>query len=257
MSRRSDAAADDVRSAAEPDLVVDSVTGVDVSLLVAGPGARAYAFVIDWHIRAILFLAWYVIAALIYNGSWSLTPPVDPSATWFSLVVLPGAAIYFLYHVALEIAMRGRTPGKRMAGVRLVTRNGSVPAVPAYLTRNVFRLVDSFPLFYGVGLVTTVVTKDHVRVGDLAAGTLLVYDRGNESILEHVSSAALGTRLDDSTAELVNELLQRWKTLDVDVRVRLARTLLARIAGTQTEWSALEDSALRERLERLASGAAS
>jgi hypothetical protein len=182
---------------------------------------------------------------------------VDPSATWFSLVVLPGAAIYFLYHLALEIAMRGRTPGKRMAGVRLVTRNGSVPAVPAYLTRNVFRLVDSFPLFYGVGLVTTVVTKDHVRVGDLAAGTLLVYDRGNESILEHVSSAALGTRLDDSTAELVNELLQRWKTLDVDVRVRLARTLLARIAGTQTEWSALEDSALREWLERLASGAAS
>ncbi|HEV7714670.1 MAG TPA: hypothetical protein VGO53_03690, partial [Steroidobacteraceae bacterium] len=53
---------------AMPDLVVDSVTGVDVSLPVAGPGVRAYAFVIDWHIRAVLFVAWYVVCALVYNG---------------------------------------------------------------------------------------------------------------------------------------------------------------------------------------------
>jgi uncharacterized RDD family membrane protein YckC len=256
MNRPNDVAGDDMRSAAEPDLVVDSVTGVDVALPVAGAGARSFAFIIDWHIRAVLFVAWYTIAALIYNGSWSLQPPVDPNATWFSLVVLPGAAIYFLYHGALEIAMRGRTPGKRIAGVRIVTRNGSVPAVPAHLTRNVFRLVDSFPVFYGVGLVTVVVTRDHVRVGDLAAGTLLVYDRGNESILEHVSAAALGTRLDGSTAELVNELLRRWQALDVEARVRLARTLLGRVAGAQTDWNALDDNALREQLERIAGGAA-
>ena len=53
------------------DLVVDSVTGVDVALPVAGPGARCYAFLIDWLIRAILFAAWYGVAALIYNGRWS------------------------------------------------------------------------------------------------------------------------------------------------------------------------------------------
>ncbi|MEP7246018.1 MAG: RDD family protein [Gammaproteobacteria bacterium] len=237
------------------DLVVDSVTGVDVSLPIAGPGVRAYAFVIDWHIRALLFVAWYVIAALIYNGRWSLAAPVDASAGWFGLVLLPGAAIYLLYHMVLEIAMRGRTPGKRMAGVRLVTRNGSSPAVPAYLTRNVFRLIDSFPLLYGVGLVATVVTKNHVRVGDLAAGTLLVYDRENESVLEHVNSAALGARLDGSTAELVNDLLIRWTSLDEEVRQRLARTLLGRLLGAQTDWAALGDSALREQLVQFARGA--
>ncbi len=221
-----------------PDLVIDSVTGVDVSLPVAGPGARAFAFVVDWHIRTILFIAWYVLAALLYNGRWSLAAPIEPTGVWFSLVVVPGAVIYFLYHYVLEVAMRGRTPGKRMAGVRLVTRDGAAPSAGAYLTRNIFRLIDSFPLFYGVGLITSIVTRDHVRIGDLAAGTLLVYDRADASVMEHVRGSALGTKLDASTAELVNELLQRWKTLDVAARRRLARTLLARVQGDQSQLAA-------------------
>ncbi len=238
-----------------PDLVVDSATGVDVSLPVAGPGARAFAFVVDWHIRIILFIAWYVVGALIYNGAWNLTPPVEANAKWFGFVVFPGAALYLLYHPVLEIAMRGRTPGKRAAGVRIVTRNGAVPAVPAHLIRNVFRLVDGFPpIFYGVGLVMTVVTRNHVRIGDLAAGTLLVYDRGDESVLEHVSTAALGSRLDATTAEVVNDLLNRWQTLDLDVRGRLARTLLAKIERSGADAVALEDAALYDRLQQLARG---
>lgn len=241
---------------AEPDLVVDSATGVEVSLPVAGPGARAYAFIIDWHIRVVLFVAWYVVGALLYNGAWSLTPPVEPSGAWFGLVVLPGAGIYFLYHPVLEIAMRGRTPGKRFAGVRLVTRDGAAPAVPAHLTRNVFRLVDSFPLFYGIGLITTVITKDHVRIGDLAAGTLLVYDGASASVLEHVSMAALGTQLDASSAETVNELLARWSTLEASVRGRLARTVLTRLGDPQADTSSMDDEALRRQLEHLARGAA-
>ncbi len=60
------------------DLAVDSVTGVDVALPVAGPGARSFAFLIDWTIRTILSVAWYVVAALLHNGSWSLEAPLDP-----------------------------------------------------------------------------------------------------------------------------------------------------------------------------------
>jgi len=240
---------------AEPDLIVDSVTGVDLSLPIAGPGARSYAFIIDWHIRAVLFIAWFVVAALIYNGRWSLSTPADPSGTWFGFVLLPGAAIYFLYHVVLEILMRGQTPGKRMAGVRLVTRDGAAPAVPAYLIRNVFRLIDSFPLFYGVGLITTLVTRNHVRIGDMAAGTLLIYDRADESLLQHVSGTAIGSRLDASTAELINDLLQRWDALDVNVRSRLARTLLERFGGKPEALLAAQDAELRALLADLARGA--
>jgi uncharacterized RDD family membrane protein YckC len=252
MNERGDAALEASRAGAEPDLVVDSATGVEVSLPVAGPGARSYAFVIDWHIRAVVAIAWYVVAALIFNGEWSLGAPLEPSAGWFGLVLLPAAAIYLLYHPVLEIAMRGRTPGKRMAGVRIVTHDGALPGVPAHLIRSVFRLVDSLPVFYGIGLVTAVTTKNHVRIGDLAAGTLLVYDREQELVLEHVNAAALGSRLDAHTAEIVNELLARWSMLDADVRVRLARSLLTKLQ--RSDVAALDEVALRAQLERLARG---
>lgn len=232
------------------DLVVDSVTGVDVSLAVAGTGARALAFLIDLLIRTVLVVTWYLIATLIYNGRWSLAAPMDPDSSWYIYVALPAAGIYTLYHVVLEIVMHGRTPGKRMVGVRLVTRIGSAPTVAAHLVRNVFRLVDSFPLGYGVGLVTSMITRDHVRVGDLAAGTLLVYENRGVFGTRHFSLSANGRRLDASTSELISELLDRWNTLEVDARARLARSLLTRATGCVADEPA-DDASLRRQLERI------
>jgi len=237
-----------------PQVTLQSITGVDVELRIAGAGSRSYAFVIDWHIRLILALAWLVVGSFLYLGRVALLQ--SPGTAWDEgyvlWVLLPMSAIYFLYHPVLEIVMRGSTPGKRMAGVRIVTHDGALPAMPAHLIRSVFRLIDSFPVFYGIGLVTAVVTKNHVRIGDLAAGTLLVYERGQELVLEHVSAAALGSRLDAHTAEVVNELLERWSVLDGAVRVRLARTLLNKLQVADAD--ALDDAGLRARLELLASG---
>src|SRR5947207_15399525 len=117
------------------DLTVDSVTGIDVSLPVAGPGARAYAFLVDWHIRLIVALAWVVVGALLYNGRPSLAPPVRNDARWFGTVVALALAIYFLYHCVLQLAMRSSMPGTRMAGVRLLARVGSSPSTGALPTR--------------------------------------------------------------------------------------------------------------------------
>ncbi len=69
-------------------LVVDSVTGVDVSLEVAGTGARSLAFLIDLLIRTILVTAWYVVATLVYNGKFMQTPD-DPDGTWYLYVATP------------------------------------------------------------------------------------------------------------------------------------------------------------------------
>ena len=229
-------------------LLVDSVTGVDVSLAVAGTGARAFAFLIDLLIRTILVVAWFVIATLIYNRRWSLSTPNDPEGTWYVYVAVPATLIYTLYHCVLEIAMRGSTPGKRMVGVRIVTRNGAVPTIAAQLVRNVFRLVDSFPVGYGVGLFTSVITQDHVRVGDLAAGTLLVYENRHSLGPKDFSLLANGRRLDTTTSELVSELLERWSMLDADVRIRLARSLLTRANGTAPDEGANE-ALLRQQLQ--------
>ena len=229
---------------------VDSVTGVDLALPLAGPGARCYAFITDWLIRAILFAAWYGVAALIYNRRWSFSAPLSPDARWFVLVVTPAAAMYFLYHFVLEVALHGRTPGKRMAGVHLVARDGSPPGVGALLTRNVFRLVDALPLLYGVGLIATLVTRDHVRIGDMAAGTLLAYERG-----DFIPPTALAPDpgLTASDSETAQELLLRWDALDVEARQRLASTLLAR-HGHSARATTGHDAGLRSQLEHLLRG---
>ena len=229
------------RSRATPELLLDSVTGVDLALPVAGAGARCYAFVIDWLIRAILFAAWYGVAALIYNGRWSFAAPLNPDPRWFVFVVAPAAGTYFLYHMVLELALQGRTPGKRMAGVHIVARDGSTPGVGALLTRNVFRLVDSLPLFYGIGLVATLVTKDHIRIGDMAAGTLLAYER---------TDVALPSAAD---AEIAGDLLSRWSSLTSDARQHLAIEILSRY-GYKYGSTAATDAALRAQLERLSRG---
>src|SRR6266513_1515308 len=197
-------------SEAAPGLTVDSVTGIDVSLPVAGPGARAYAFLVDWHIRVILALGWFVCGALLYHASFKVPPNLISDARWFGAVVAPALAIYFLYHHAVELAMRGSTPGKRMAGVRIVARDGGAPSAGALLTRNVFRLVDSLPLCYGVGLISVVLTRDHLRIGDMAAGTLLVFERAEARLPGSATAPAPGAgHLDAAGAEIVAELLER------------------------------------------------
>ena len=164
-----------------PELKVDATTGVEVTLPIAGAGGRSYAFIIDWHIRVLLALAWWLVAAAGFSGGFTSagSGAGADSVARFLLITLPPLAIYFLYHPILEIAMRGRTPGKRMAGIRIVTRDGASPGVGALLIRNAFRLIDSLPAFYCLGLGFVISTAQHVRIGDLAAGTLLVYDKAD------------------------------------------------------------------------------
>jgi uncharacterized RDD family membrane protein YckC len=233
-------------------LSLDSPTGVALHVVLAGAGARAFAYIVDWWIRLALFAAWYVLAALVYNRELSLAPPLDPEGAWFAVVVAPGAGLYFLYHAALEIAMRGRTPGKRIVGVRLIARDGGTPTVGALITRNVFRLIDSFPVFYGVGIAATMLTRDRVRIGDLAAGTLLVYEARNAMLLTHASETALGQELGSTELEVMNELLRRWDELAPAAREHVARTLLER-SGSPAPADA-DNEALRSAIARMAFG---
>jgi hypothetical protein len=183
---------------------------------------------------------------MLHNGSLSVSAPLSPDSAWFVYVIAPPAAIYFLYHPVWEVATRGQSPGKRMAGVQIVSTDGGAPSVGSLLARNVFRLVDSFPIAYAVGLVTTMVTRHHVRIGDLAAGTLLVYLNDGAPLVRYSADRLAENQLDATTAEVVSELLQRWETLDDAARRRMAQRILA---------DTTDDTAiLRARLESLATG---
>jgi hypothetical protein len=134
-----------------------------------------------------------------------------------------------------------------MAGVQIVNREGGAPGVGALLARNVFRLIDSFPVAYAVGLVTTMLTRNHVRIGDLAAGTLLVYVHSNAALAHYADERPFERQLDATTAEVVSELLQRWETLDPEARDRIARALLP---NSETD----DDTTLRARLQTAMAG---
>ena len=237
----------------EDKLVVQAADAVEVELPVAGIGSRSYAFLIDWHIRFLLALAWLVgIAVLLGFLSTAedfFSPLLKAGKTAMYAGLLPAAAIYFLYHPLLEIVMQGRTPGKRMAGIRIVTERALTPDAGALIIRNVFRLVDSLPAFYVLGLVVAIFTARQVRIGDLAAGTLLVYDTGKHGLDFDGVIGSSTSRLSHGDRELLDDLLERWSGLDAPLRRRLAEKFLARIgepvAGDGTV------SELRKRLRKI------
>jgi uncharacterized RDD family membrane protein YckC len=229
-------------------ITVQSVTGVDLTLNIAGPGTRSYAFIIDWHIRLLLALVWLLIA--VYAFHFSLD--VKSAAALISL--LPALMIYFLYHPVVELAMRGRTPGKRMAGVRVLNRNGGQPSTGALLIRNIFRLIDSLPSLYVLGLACCILTENRVRIGDLAAGTLLVIDNAAaEESLARVETLAANSQLPLETLELVDQILERWDALESQHRMNIARSLLVQVApGTDAgALAGLDDLQLKTRLRAL------
>jgi uncharacterized membrane protein SpoIIM required for sporulation/uncharacterized RDD family membrane protein YckC len=160
-----------------PSIAVPSATGVDVHLVLAGPGARSFAFMLDWLIRSGLALVYLLLASLFILGDLTLDAEAEVATLWYLAGATPATVIYFLYHLILEPLMSGRTPGKRIAGVRVLTPEGHVPTAGALITRNVFRIIDSMPLFYVVGLLFVFFSKRHLRLGDLAAGTVIAMDR--------------------------------------------------------------------------------
>jgi len=236
-------------------LRIDSVTGVPLDLAIAGPGGRSFAFIIDFHIRALIAIAWFAGFMLLEQDyiEGDASPPAWVLWVW----LLPPSLIYLFYHPVLEILMAGRTPGKRWAGIRIVTAEGMVPGAGSLLVRNLFRFVDGLPLMYVVGLACTIATRRNQRIGDLAAGTLLVYDEGEKpESLEDLSTAGKATGLSTGEAELVQDLIDRWPTLDPEDRLGLARSLLARFDavayGAQGEL--LNDASALAGLQRMLGG---
>jgi uncharacterized RDD family membrane protein YckC len=175
----------------------------------------------------------------------------EPPAGYVFGVLVPAAVIYYLYHPILEVLMHGRTPGKRIAGVRLVKRDGGIPGPGALLIRNAFRLIDCLPFMYLVGLVATLLTKYSLRIGDVAAGTLLVYDEARpEDVLADLSRASIA-RLGLGNAELVRDLLARWDEIEPHARAGLARRLLDKLGGAEHAFDVGAGDGGRTQLERL------
>ena len=233
-------------NAAPNELVLTSVAGTEARMEIAGLGARSFAFIIDWHIRLLVALVWLAAATFLVTGGSG--DPLGSGGAWQVWVaVTPTFAIYFLYHPVLE-CFGGTTPGKRYAGVRIVTRDGLVPGIGAILLRNLARLVDSMPLFYVIGVIVALVDGRARRLGDMVAGTLLVRAEDRVEQVFGALSERSGSTLDPSLAEVATELLDRWKTLTPARRAELGRRVLERAGAASTSG---DDAAVRADVEAL------
>jgi uncharacterized RDD family membrane protein YckC len=241
---------------AEEELIVRGLTGVDMSLRIAGPGTRSYAFLTDWLIRLLIALT-LILVALLYR-LLPISPEHAASASRLTIPLLVLApVIYFLYHPVLEVLMRGRTPGKRKAGARIVTVDGATPTAGPLLMRNLFRLIDSLPAFYVVGLSCCLFTAKRVRLGDLVAGTVLVLEEEEVTrSLARLGQAMQRSALPLEALRLIQDLLDRWRALEQEQRTGLARALLVKLDPEfhTLRDSALSEDALRNRLEALLGG---
>ncbi|MFN8531634.1 MAG: RDD family protein [Anaerolineae bacterium] len=135
----------------------------------AGFGSRCVAAILDNLIIGVGML----IFAIAY-----LFPSLRRGAGTETLVFI---GVMFLvtglYHLVFELFWNGQTPGKHWTGLRVIRANG-LPLTPtAAIVRNFVRLFDFLPIAYGVGLVFLFVTRKTQRLGDLAAGTVVIQEQ--------------------------------------------------------------------------------
>lgn len=206
--------------------------GVRITLSVVGIGARFLARLLDSLIQVGVLIGLGLVASAIGDSGF----------------VRAGLAIAFFvvaigYDFVFEPLMRGQTPGKKAAGIRIVDRDGRPVTFLATAIRNTVRLVDFLPFLYGAGIVSMIATQHAQRLGDLAAGTIVVRDRQTaEAEIRLRSSHAIPTVPAHAVASwdvtLVNQqdiatirhFLDRRVSLSPQARHDLALTLARQIA---------------------------
>jgi uncharacterized RDD family membrane protein YckC len=211
----------------EDTMTITTPEGIDLHLALAGVGSRFSAALVDLLIQGLLWLGITVLfSALGILSGWGLFA--------YTIIVF---VVVFAYDILFEVLASGRTPGKRLNGLRVVRVGGFPIGFLASAVRNTLRLVDFLPTAYLVGCATILVTEHNQRLGDLAAGTLVVRERKATSKLPPprpvVTEAAYPT-WDVSTitpAELqtVRQFLERRDGIAPQVRLQLAYTIAERL----------------------------
>lgn len=150
---------------------IELTEGVEIWLPIAGPAVRAMAYLID------LLIRWGIlIAAVIVIGLCS---------TFLGKNVAQGLMLLFtfwwtwFFYVFYEVGKRGASPGKRAMGLRVVQTSGAPLTWSQAIVRNFLRFVDALPVGYAFGLIACLSGNSFQRLGDMAAGTCVIYTGGH------------------------------------------------------------------------------
>jgi uncharacterized RDD family membrane protein YckC len=211
-------------------LVIRTPEGIEFSLPLAGPISRMLAWVLDVA----------VIAALVSVVEKILTPLVIFGSDFAgALNILAYFVISMIYAAAAEWMWRGQTVGKRLLRLRVVDASGLRLEPSQVIVRNLMRLIDALPALYLVGGIACVFSRRRQRLGDLAAGTVVirtpklarpdldqVLGSKYNSLAEHRHLAArLRQRVKPEVARIALDTLLRRDQLSPAARLRVFREL--------------------------------
>jgi uncharacterized membrane protein SpoIIM required for sporulation/uncharacterized RDD family membrane protein YckC len=222
-----------------PELVVLSYT-------IAGVGSRAYAAIIDYTICFIAVIVADIGITVFFAKTGGLIRNVSASLA-ISMIVLIQFAVLWGYYVLFEALADGRTPGKRLQRLRVVRDGGYSVTFGASAVRNLMRIVDMQPIvLYGVGMLSVLISKSGKRLGDMAAGTIVVKEDfvRQPAVAEPAGGFSdtpqpprLHAALSAAEFDLLERFSQRQRDLDPERRALIAAQLAQRLAPALEEYT--------------------
>ena len=209
-------------------LVIRTPEGISFSLLLAGPVTRFFAWIIDFFVIMLLMMIFSMAVTFISFISMDLSG---------ALSVLVYFVISIGYGILTEWYFRGQTLGKKLLKLRVMDARGLRLQFSQVVIRNLLRFIDSMPVFYLVGGISTLINKKSQRLGDFAANTIVVRSRPDFNFdHEKLSSgkfnsfrsyphleARLRQRVSPEEAALCLQALVRRDELDPQARVALMK----------------------------------
>jgi uncharacterized RDD family membrane protein YckC len=188
--------------------------GIELEAQLVGPIPRFLAFIVDFAIRGlILFILFMVMVPFGRAGA----------GFWYITLFL----IEWFYPVVFEVFRRGQTPGKKMLGISVVHDDLTPITFGTSMLRNLLRSVDFLPFLYVLGLITMVSNGRFQRLGDLAAGTLVISVKESKvpTMNYDLRPLAPPTVLLRNEQTAIVDFLQRSKQLSVPRQLELAGIL--------------------------------
>ena len=179
---------------------------IEINYDIARLGSRFIATL--WDTSAIMLLQGMVFGSGLFIASF-FDLGEDFVSNWIiALIVLLSFLLLWGYYVIFELIWNGQTLGKRLAGIRTVQQNGYPIGFAQSAIRNIVRIADFLPSLYGLGVLIMFIDKRSRRLGDFAAGTIVVHERTTLS-------------LDNLTSQVVID--QRWLEPSLPNLERLTR----------------------------------
>lgn len=218
----------------QPDYLISTPENVDLHLELAGIGNRVYACVVDTVLSFVLMLltgiGCYALIAFFTQLPMVAVVRTVLNYSIVGLTILLEFAILFGYFIFFEGMWQGQSPGKRLAHIRVIELNGQPVGWAAVCIRNLVRVVDSGIAL--VGLLVMVIDRNERRLGDFAAGTLVIRERLSTKP-QGIDLSAVSTpekimdagRLTPREYELLSSFLARRDKLSPAHRPLLARNL--------------------------------